>query len=96
MITWRSVASKLPRPIRWPKLLRRAGLYLLVIVAMVPFMFPFVWMFLNSFKREMDAVAIPPVFIFTPSLQGYRAVMNASQPFHTYFINSVIVSVQSA
>ena len=90
----RSLIGRRSRPIRWRKVWRRTGLYLLVIVAMVPFMLPFVWMILNSLKNQRDLLAIPPTFIFRPTLMNYQHIFSVAQ-LPRYFMNSVVIAVAS-
>jgi len=57
--------------------------------------FPILWTFLTSFKTEMDAVAIPPVFLnFDWTLENYHEVQQRSDYF-LHFINSVSISLGS-
>lgn len=69
--------------------------YVLVIVMMLPFIFPFAWMLLSSFKSEADVTAIPPKLIFIPTLQNYMTIFNAPN-LGRYFINSVIIGLGSS
>jgi multiple sugar transport system permease protein len=61
---------------------------------MVPFVLPFIWMLMNSFKNQRDLLAIPPVLIFAPILDNYRMILSTTQ-LPLYFVNSVIVAVGS-
>jgi sorbitol/mannitol transport system permease protein len=56
--------------------------------------FPLFWMGLMSFKTEMQAIAVPPLFLFEPSLEGYREV-NVRSDYFLYARNSLITSVVS-
>ena len=57
--------------------------------------FPILWTFLTSFKSELDAVAIPPKFLFFHwTLENYEAVQDQANYF-AYFWNSVVMSVGS-
>ncbi len=80
------------RPLR--RRLSGLGLLALAALAMVPFMFPFFWMILNSLKGEMDSLAIPPVVIFNPILDNYRQILVESD-FWFYFNNSLIIALGS-
>lgn len=66
--------------------------YLLVVLMMIPFIFPFVWMVLNSLKNELDVLAIPPKIIFEPTIANYITILS-SPNLGLYFLNSVIVAV---
>jgi sorbitol/mannitol transport system permease protein len=52
--------------------------------------FPILWAVVTGFKREADAAAIPPVFIFHATLDNYRAVLDAN--YLSYFWNTVLLS----
>ena len=60
---------------------KRAILYVLVILIGIGFVFPFIWMILSSFKLNKDVLAIPLRF-FLPSGTG-RATTTCSSPFPT-------------
>ena len=73
------------------RLLRRAGFYLGLVMVLGVFIFPFVWMVLNSFKTHDRITEYPPVFWFEPTLGNYRNVFQQAQ-FFEYTWNSFIVS----
>ncbi len=76
------------------RLLHKANLiliYLLILVAVVLSIFPIVYLLVTSFKPAGLTFAIPPVWIFTPTLQNYRDVF-AGGAFTKYFLNSLIVA----
>jgi sorbitol/mannitol transport system permease protein len=54
--------------------------------------FPILWMFITSFKSEIDAV--DPSLIFTPTLEGYLEV-NARADYFAYAFNSISESLGS-
>jgi multiple sugar transport system permease protein len=71
----------------------RRFLFALVLACVaIPVLFPFVWMLASSFKTQVDIIAWPPKFIFTPIVGNYVKVF-AEQNFLQYFINSSIVGV---
>jgi multiple sugar transport system permease protein len=53
---------------------------------------PILWLFLNSFKTNVDALAIPPRLIFTPTLGNYHAVVLRNPDFPRFYFNSVFSS----
>ncbi len=53
--------------------------------------FPVLWMALAAFKTEQDAAAIPPKFLFTPTLENF-AEMNQRVDYVHHAWNSVAVS----
>src|SRR6201747_2164048 len=53
---------------------------------------PILWMFLTSFKSELDAFAMPPKFLlFHWTTETYATVQERSDYFH-HALNSVIVA----
>ena len=52
---------------------------------------PFLWMVMGSFKTTVDFLAMPPVFVFAPTLENYRQVL-ADNSFVQYTLNSTIVA----
>ncbi|MEN9889893.1 MAG: hypothetical protein RLY78_188 [Pseudomonadota bacterium] len=56
--------------------------------------FPLGWMVLTAFKTELQAIAQPPLLIFTPSLEGFHEV-NERSDYLLYATNSLITSVAS-
>ena len=59
----------------------------------VLFFFPVLWMFVSGFKQESQASTDPPTFVFTPTLDQYRAILD--RDFAPYFLNSLSASVFS-
>lgn len=56
--------------------------------------FPIFWMFLTSFKTEVEAIALPPKLFFQPTLANYVIIQERADYF-TFAMNSVIISVGS-
>jgi sorbitol/mannitol transport system permease protein len=56
--------------------------------------FPLLWLLLTSFKTELQAIAVPPELIFTPTLDIFREVEERSD-YLLYAKNSLITSVAS-
>ena len=77
-------------------LLKRGGLYLLVIVVMTVMMFPFWWMVASSLKPDTE------LFKFPPKLFPQKAVLNHYEdllslwPFSDWYINSIKVALTVA
>ncbi len=64
------------------------------LVALLLF-FPILWMFLTSFKTEIDAFSTPPAFLFFDwTLENYTAVQARSN-YVAFAMNSVIVALGS-
>jgi multiple sugar transport system permease protein len=70
---------------------RKTLLFLLGILVLIPFLFPFFWMLLGSFKQEVDFMAYPPIWIFKPTLENYQNVF-VENDFGAYALNSTIVA----
>lgn len=58
------------------------------------FLFPIIWMIMASFKTQIDNLAIPPVFVFKPTLENYRETF-IRNPFLKYTWNSFVVAALS-
>ena len=54
--------------------------------------FPILWMMLTSFKTELDAFAMPPLFVFFHwTTENYATVQERSDYFH-HALNSIIIA----
>ena len=53
--------------------------------------FPIFWLILTSFKTELQAISVPPLLFFEPTLENFILVQERSDYF-TYAINSVVTS----
>ena len=68
-------------------------LYLLLIFGALVMFFPFLWMFLSTFKPVSEITRIPPTFLphdFT--LGNLRNVLFVNYSFGRYFLNSLFVA----
>lgn len=54
--------------------------------------FPIIWMVIASFKTESEAIASPPLFVFTPTLENYRVIFDRSG-YWPFAWNSLLTSV---
>src|SRR6478736_9070479 len=71
----------------------RWWLYLLLTVALVAVIAPFVWMVLGSFKGEGELRQIPPTWLpESASLDNYTQLFSKLN-FGQFFTNSIIVAV---
>jgi multiple sugar transport system permease protein len=68
--------------------------YLFILGVALVLLFPFFWMLASSFKTQVDIIAWPPKFIWTPTLANYERVFG-EQDFLQYFKNSTIVGVSA-
>lgn len=66
--------------------------FIILILIVVPIIFPFVWMVMSSVKTQVDIIAWPPRFIFKPTLANFNRVF-VEQNFLRYLKNSVIVAI---
>ncbi len=56
--------------------------------------FPLGWLVLTAFKTELQAIAVPPLFVFPPTLANFAEVQQRSD-YLLYAQNSLITSVAS-
>jgi multiple sugar transport system permease protein len=68
--------------------------YVLLVLLLIPFLFPLGWMLLSSLKTQVQNTAYPPVLVFTPTLGNYREVFQKN-PFFTFTVNSLVVALGS-
>ncbi len=66
--------------------------YLVICFICLVIIFPLIWMAMSAFKTQIDIIAWPPRFKFTPTLKNFRTVF-VNQHFLRYLKNSVIVAV---
>ena len=60
-------------------------------IAAIVMFFPIAWMFLASFKTEVEAIASPPSIIFSPTLENYQEIF-ARADYLTFAMNSIVIS----
>jgi len=80
--------------VRLLRYLNRFMIYFLVILAVILSLAPLVYLFITSFKEPNLTFSLPPVWIFTPTLQNYREVLAGGQ-FEKYFVNSLVVALST-
>jgi multiple sugar transport system permease protein len=74
---------------RWKGRVRLFGaLAVFTAVSLVPV----VWAFLTSIKQPVDAFAVPPKLVFTPTLEFHYRVW-FEEGFFGYLVNSAVISV---
>ena len=79
-----STSSKQKKKLPWSHYLQNLGLYIAVVVIFGPVF----WLILTGFKTESDAYAMPPKFLFSPTLEEYKGAL---QSFWTPFFHSVFI-----
>ena len=71
----------------------RIGVTILAWVVAFLIFFPILWTFLTSFKSELDAIAMPPKFLFFNwTLENYAEVQQRSN-YLKFAFNSVVLSI---
>lgn len=79
--------------------LQKNKLYLIIrtiaawLVALFLF-FPLGWMVLTAFKTELQAISVPPLVFFTPTLENFTIVQERSD-YMLYAQNALITSIAS-
>jgi multiple sugar transport system permease protein len=68
--------------------------YCLILIVMIPFIFPLLWIISASFKNQAQIVSTPPVWFFRPTLENYWRVF-VDQNFSFFLGNSVVIAVGS-
>jgi sorbitol/mannitol transport system permease protein len=56
--------------------------------------FPLIWLMMTAFKTELQAISVPPLFFFTPTLENFGEV-NLRSDYVLYARNAVVTSVLS-
>lgn len=73
--------------------MKKTILYVVLIFTSLTMLFPFFWMFSNSFKPDRELFDLPPrIFPRNWTLQNYLESMRSAN-FPRYFLNSIIVAV---
>ena len=65
-----------------------------IVLVLIVVTFPFVWVFLASFKPKQEVYAYPPKFIFRPTFENYTQAL-IREKFYTHFVDSAVVTVGS-
>jgi sorbitol/mannitol transport system permease protein len=79
-----------PLPFSYSLLLRTCVAWLTTLVLF----FPLGWLVLTAFKTELQAISVPPLWWFTPTLDNFTEVQERSD-YLLYAKNSVVTSVVS-
>ncbi|HET9001537.1 MAG TPA: carbohydrate ABC transporter permease [bacterium] len=95
MVAGVAVAALGPKKRRITDVLRTAGYYALVCLAMLPTVFVFYWMVTLSLKTQVEAAGYPPHFFrFAVTFKNYAEVFQKN-PFVLYVWNSSVVAAGS-
>lgn len=73
--------------------LRKVLLFVFTVLVTLVFFLPLLWVVMSSFKTRLDLFAIPPKWIFQPTLENYTGILESD--FKQQFINSLIIAVIS-
>lgn len=76
------------------KRLHKVLWYAMLVIVVMPFLFPLAWIVLASFKTQAQIVTTPPLWIFTPTLENYKSVF-VDQQFGRFLWNSSVIAVGS-
>ncbi|ARV19373.1 Trehalose transport system permease protein SugB [Curvibacter sp. AEP1-3] len=79
-----------PKSFPWLHWLRTLVAWLVTLVLF----FPLGWLVLTAFKTELQAISVPPLMFFTPTLENFQIVQERSD-YMLYAKNSLITSVAS-
>ncbi len=74
-----------------PRIRTQLPLFLLLCAFIAVNLTPILWAVLTSFKRPVDAFAVPPTLIFSPTFEFHYQVW-VEKEFWRYLINSVVIS----
>ncbi len=72
------------------KFARAVAFYVLLLLLFFPFFFVFAWMIMAAFKTQIQNTAIPPLFLFEPTLENFDTVFRRN-PMLQFLLNSIIV-----
>jgi len=73
------------------KTLRSTLFYAGAVALCVPPLFVFAWMIMTGLKTGVQNIAYPPEFLFTPTLENFKAVFQQHN-FLRYLMNSFIIA----
>jgi len=76
------------------KTIRKIGFYILLLLLFFPFFFVFAWMIEGAFKTQVQNTAIPPMFVFEPTLKNFETVFQKN-PMWDFLRNSTFVGAGS-
>jgi multiple sugar transport system permease protein len=77
---------------RWLKIL---AVYGAIAVALAFFLFPFFWMVASAFKSPGDVTAYPPVWLFAPTLDNFRELINEMGALSALRNSLIIVGIST-
>jgi len=79
----------------FPRAVKNLIFYVLIVVLLVFFLFPFYWLLTISLKTQAEAFVVPPRFIFLPTISNFVKVWQQTN-FFFYLKNSLIICLSSS
>ena len=77
------------------KITKKIGLYALVLIVVLPILFPLYFVFISSLKNMAQVYQMPPQLIgFTPIFDHYKYIFE-TQNYGHYMLNSAVVAIVS-
>ncbi len=73
--------------------LQKSLLLAFVILVALVFFLPLLWVVMSSFKTRLDLFAIPPKWLFAPTMENYTGILNSD--FKQQLLNSFIIAIVS-
>lgn len=74
------------------KAVRGTAFWIVLLIILLFFMAPLIWLVSTSFKNYIDAFAMPPKIIFKPTLENYIDIFGRAN-FFNYMKNSILCAV---
>ncbi|HUT65120.1 MAG TPA: carbohydrate ABC transporter permease [Spirochaetota bacterium] len=71
--------------------LAKAIMYFILVVFLVFFLFPIIWLLVSSLKTHYQTLIIPPKLLFSPSLEAYKKIITGGML--KSFKNSILIAV---
>jgi multiple sugar transport system permease protein len=72
----------------------QALVWVAILAVLFVFSFPIYWLFTMAFKQNVQIIAWPPAFVFTPTWENFRFVLfESGTPYLRYIRNSLIIAL---
>lgn len=81
-----------PRGASKTSILERILVYALIFLFVIFSFVPIFWLIESSFKTHAQQITIPPLWVFTPTIENYESLASFVGPF---FLNSALISIVS-
>jgi multiple sugar transport system permease protein len=73
---------------------RKTAYHLLLWLIVLIFFAPILWIILSAFKTTNQILAIPPQFVFTPTMENFSAILSDPNAGR-FLLNSIVLSISS-